>query len=163
VVDNLLTLTLDANADNIKNIALYRSSNTQASKLIKELPVAGKNYTVSDANVESNTTYIYKAIATDKDGKQNQSNEVSLTRAAGNQVVIYPNPVLTDLTISFDKNLDEVATAKVMDTRGRIINVVSLSAGVKLHNLNLSKLANGNYTISIDNAGVITNIKFSKQ
>jgi Secretion system C-terminal sorting domain len=163
VIDNLLTINLDANLNNVENIALYRSTNTQASQLIKELPIAGKSYTVADANVQGNTTYIYKAIATDKDGKQTQSNEVSLTRAAGNQVVIYPNPVLTDLTISFDNNLDEPATAKVMDTRGRIVNMVTIPAGVKIHKLNLSKLANGNYTISIDNAGVLSNIKFSKQ
>jgi Secretion system C-terminal sorting domain len=165
VTDNILNITLQANMDNVKALALYRSEtgNGQSDKLIKDLTPGVNNYAVVDANVVNNKTYYYTAVVTDKDGTTNKSKEVTLVRAAGNEVNIYPNPVISDLTVSFDNNLIEAATASIMDARGRIVTNVTIPAGLKSYTINLAKVANGNYTISINNAGVISNIKFNKQ
>jgi Secretion system C-terminal sorting domain len=162
-ISNVLTINIGSKVNDLSALKLYRTENGKPEELVKELAITGKTYIVSDTKVESNKTYIYHAIATTTDGEKTKSNIVTLSRTQGNAVVVYPNPVFTELNIAFDNNLNEAATAQIMDARGRVVYVTTIAAGIKIHKLNVSKLANGNYTININNAGVLNNIKFTKQ
>ncbi len=78
-----------------------------------------------------------------------------------NEVIIYPNPVQNQLTISLNKNIESI-TCSVIDIRGTVILNYELN-NIQIYEMDLSNIANGVYFLHILNQNKKKVIKILKQ
>jgi hypothetical protein len=70
-------------------------------------------------------------------------------QTAGNEVIIYPNPIVTQLTVNLSGEFENGATATLSDISGRVLQSFSVSG--KQYVLKLSGMPGGVYFIKVSN------------
>ncbi len=77
---------------------------------------------------------------------------------------MYPNPVTDNMSISFKVEGTQTTKVSVMDNSGRIVKVIGLGSqtGNQLHNIDMSDLTAGFYTLSVETEGNRAVKKFIK-
>lgn len=80
---------------------------------------------------------------------------------ASNEVIIYPNPIITQLTVKLASEFENGATATLSDITGRVIRSFSVSG--KQYVLTLSDIPSGVYFIKVSNDVKSVTKKFIKQ
>ena len=115
------------------------------------------NYTAIDHHPPVGVDY-YRLIQEDYDGKRQTFNVIPITVTAPNNVIVYPNPVSNNLTISGR----ELQSAVIYNMLGEIIwsgNITDSKITV-----NVSSLAEGVYIAqTTDQMGKTTTLKFTKE
>jgi uncharacterized delta-60 repeat protein len=85
--------------------------------------------------------------------------------ANDDHLLVYPNPVHSTATISFSLPQKSVINIRLINTKGEIVSAVysgSLSKGEHHFAVDVSKLAAGMYTVTLQTGNQIKNIKFLK-
>jgi hypothetical protein len=80
---------------------------------------------------------------------------------ASNEVIIYPNPIITQLTVKLASEFENGATVTLSDIAGRILRSFAVSG--KQYVLKLSDIPSGVYFIKVSNDVKSVTKKFIKQ
>ena len=81
-------------------------------------------------------------------------------------IIVYPNPVQSDATLSFSVKEDGNGTIKVYSLTGKLVKEitnVNLSAGENLISLSANELSNGTYIVNLSTNSDSKTTKFIKQ
>ncbi|OAQ38321.1 hypothetical protein A5893_16165 [Pedobacter psychrophilus] len=107
-------------------------------------PLAGNNY--------------YRLKMIDNDGAFTYSPIKTLS--ADVSLMIYPNPVTTQLNISLS-NIADMVNAKVYDATGKVVSSANVVNTAKF-SINMQSLSNGTYVLKLDVDGAVSTRKFVK-
>jgi hypothetical protein len=83
----------------------------------------------------------------------------AVEEAVVNNLRMFPNPTSSEVNLNFENTVNE-EVIRVSDIQGRIVISQNIS-NVNFHNMDVSQLANGLYTVSIKADGKITTEKLS--
>jgi hypothetical protein len=126
-------------------------------------------YSYQDVDVFTQTPLVYYRLKqVDVDGSYTYSEVVSVKQAASNteQVVVYPNPIISDVTVELETLKAGKAEIMITDITGKIIDktTVEVNQGFNKYTLNQTQgLTHGLYMITIvQNGQTIYNNKFVK-
>jgi hypothetical protein len=126
-------------------------------------------YSYQDVNVFTKTQVVYYRLKqVDVDGSYTYSEVVSVKQAATQteQVVVYPNPIINDVTVELETLTAGKAEIMITDITGKIIDktTVEVNQGFNKYTLNQTQqLTHGLYMITIvQNGQTIYNNKFVK-
>lgn len=117
-----------------------------------------------DATVPSNTAigtsdiFIYKSLLTfdsDSVSKENSIKDLMLN------FKIYPNPVINELTISFDA-ITSVSTLSIISTTGQLIQEKEIAVGQTEERINTSNLTPGVYFVKLSSMDSSYTYKINK-
>ena len=103
------------------------------------------------------TSGYYRLKQVDFDGKYEYTEVIHILRkdASFDISAVFPNPA-TDITrIKYVVNEPTTLTLTVTDMLGRMVTseIIDADAGIQLQELDVSHLANGVYTLSLDDGG----------
>ena len=153
---------------NTSYFLIERSTNGTNFTTIGKEAAAGnsnslKQYSFTDNNPVSVNYYRLKEV--DKDGQFTYSQIRSINEAISFAASIYPNPVQTNLNITITATKDEQAAIEVIDANGKVLlsQNINIAQGTSSQAVNVSKLAGGNYFITIQTDEGSRNIKFIKE
>lgn len=153
-----------ANESNNDYFAVERSANGTDFKEIGRVPGAGNSTQaqqyiyIDKAPAAGNNFYRLKQV--DKDGKFTLSKQALINMDAATAVKIYPNPVLSKLTIT-GLNAGGNTTLQVFDMQGKMILQKQISS-TDTYTLETSSLKSGNYLLKISNDGIVITKGFVK-
>jgi hypothetical protein len=162
-MSNDLAIRLNTVLTETEAVVLYRQINTNAEEIIKTFPVSGNDIAYQDADVTSNNAYTYYAVATSKNGTTQKSNVVILNRMGENDVVVYPNPATSTVTVMFSEILAADAYVNVFNAEGKLVNKFTIGAGSKSQQVDISQYASGKYVIQITHNDKVKVVKFIKE
>jgi trimeric autotransporter adhesin len=125
------------------------------------------NYNFRDADVanQSSVNVFYRLKMFDVDGAYRYSNVVKITLpAVQNDMVISPNPAVTDVKALVTSAEECEAEWQIVDVSGRVLlkNFTSLKKGNNELNINMSQLASGYYYLKIKGACIDLKKNFQK-
>lgn len=125
------------------------TANAQSYSYVDTEPYRGDNY--------------YRLRQVDFDDKEDYSavRIVSFDFALEDPV-IYPNPVLDELTIKMPKTNNGKITFEVRDVNGRVIMTEQVNLEDDIHRINTSSLMPGIYYLDIQSQTVLTSYPFTK-
>jgi hypothetical protein len=86
---------------------------------------------------------------------------VPVQEISANEVIIYPNPIITQLTVKLASEFENGAAATLSDISGRVLKTFPVSG--KQYVLKLSDIPSGVYFIRISNAAKSVTKKFIKE
>ena len=86
---------------------------------------------------------------------------VPVQEISANEVIIYPNPIITQLTVKLASEFENGAAATLSDISGRLLKTFPVSG--KQYVLKLSDIPDGVYFIRISNAAKSVTKKFIKE
>jgi hypothetical protein len=86
---------------------------------------------------------------------------VPVQEMAANEVIIYPNPIITQLTVKLGSEFENGATVTLSDIAGHILRSFPVSG--KQYVLKLGGIPTGMYFIKISNATKSVTKKFIKE
>ncbi len=123
----------------------------------------GATYEYLDANIES--SFYYRLVDIDIDGKRNVSEIIFIQRLNTNSTNIYPNPVENELNISTQLNVDQLIDVEIFDLSGRLIKQFNLEglSGENTFLINTQDLVSGIYFIEISSLESSTSFKLVKE
>jgi hypothetical protein len=87
------------------------------------------------------------------------ASATAVEEAVVNNLRMFPNPTSSEVNLNFENTVNE-AVIRVSDIQGRIVLSQNLS-NVNFHKMDVSQLANGLYTVTINADGKITTEKLS--
>ena len=111
--------------------------------------IAGAAYEATDEAPLPGTSY-YRIAQTDFTGAQSFSAIREVTRTAGGDIVLYPNPVVNQLTINDTKAIAGT-TYRIYDGLGREVRTVRMAGASGRLTVDLSELASGQYLLRSEN------------
>ncbi len=82
-----------------------------------------------------------------------------------NEVLLYPNPANSDVSVSFNMLNDGPLGISVYDFQGRLLKTLmkeSVDAGLQLYTFDLSELPAGNYLLRLEKDGIVQEKKLLK-
>ncbi len=115
---------------------------------------------IDDAKLESTVYYRLKMM--EKDGNFKYSSTISAKAIEDKQLTIFPNPVATNIFLSFNR-VGANATLRVYSVQGKLLIERSLEQGSTQSYINLSGLAAGNYLLMLNNGNKIISKMILKQ
>ncbi len=146
-----------------------RSSNGVNFTRIKSIIAIGNSIEKTEYCFKDNQPLVglnyYRIKQIDKNGKFTYGNVVSVSFSAkDNLLKLYPNPGKNNFRICFTANQEGLFLANIINTRGSIVKEIALNAiiGQNNHQLDLSELCSGYYTIVLKNKWQSMNCKFEK-
>jgi hypothetical protein len=86
---------------------------------------------------------------------------VPVQETSSNEVIIYPNPIITQLTVKLGSEFENGATVSISDVAGHVLKSFAVSG--KQYVLKLSAIPTGIYFIKISNAAKSVTKKFIKE
>ncbi len=101
-----------------------------------------------------------------------QTLSITLTPATGiaqenwmNSVSVYPNPVNTQLTVSFAQTLTQTTEVRVVNILGQTLqsNIIQTPSAGSVHTIDMSRLNPGLYIIEIEQPGGIKQVRVMKR
>ncbi len=153
-----------ANETLLSSFAIERSidgKNFTSIGTMKANNIVGRNnYSFVDANVDAGIVY-YRLKSINTNGTYAYSNDVSV-RIAKIGLSIYPNPVTSAVTVSYDK-VGANAVLKVYAIDGKQLIVKPLVQNATQSAVNLSGLAKGSYLLTITNGNETQRATIIKQ
>lgn len=159
---------------NNRGFAIERSFDGTSFKEIDFVKGAGNSkltlqYSYQDVDVFTKTQVVYYRLKqVDMDGSYTYSEIVSVKQTASNieQVAVYPNPIVSDVTVELETLTAGKAEIMITDITGKVIDktTVEVNQGFNKYTLNQTQqLTHGLYMISIvQNGQTIYNNKFVK-
>jgi hypothetical protein len=127
------------------------------------------------ANLKANTTYYWRVLAVNDDGKSEYSDIWSFKTKSyssveillDKEVEIYPNPASNQINLNLDLKEVSNVVLNIFDIKGTNLmsqNMRMLDSSPQSINLNVSNLANGTYflEITINNEKLLKEIKIVK-
>ena len=138
---------------NTLKFIIEKSTDVNTWETVADVAAAGnsatrRNYTASDAKVESKKVTYYRLKAIDKDGKFSYSNIINVvSNCLTKKAVVFPNPVTNGHFVVFITGFAEKATASLRAADGRLMLSKNVTDGN--NSFNVSSLASGTYFLSI--------------
>ncbi|MFM7021998.1 MAG: autotransporter-associated beta strand repeat-containing protein [Flavobacteriales bacterium] len=139
---------------------ILRSSDDIHFESIGRLSSAGNStdfisYRFEDSAAPAGFSY-YKLVQYDSDGKSESFKTIAINNSedAFRIIDLYPNPVSTDLTVSFTTEASGSCYIKIVDAQGKEVYVAMIAAakGENVFKLPATSFAEGQYTLMICNA-----------
>ena len=126
------------------------------------------NYSFTDNNaaIQQSLLLYYRLKMIDQNGNFKYSNVITISLAdITGKVVVAPNPVINEMKVTISSPQDGKMQWKLIDNTGRVI--MQNSTHVRKGNgnnitINMNKLANGSYYLSVNGAGIDQKIKLQK-
>jgi hypothetical protein len=159
---------------NSRGFAIERSFDGTSFTEIDFVKGAGNSkstlqYSYQDVEVFTKTQVVYYRLKqVDMDGSYTYSEVVSVKQAASTieQVAVYPNPIVSDVTVELETLTTGKAEIMITDITGKVIDktTVEVNQGFNKYTLNQTQqLTHGLYMITIvQNGQTIYNNKFVK-
>jgi hypothetical protein len=123
-----------------------------------------KEYSFSDNAMQLDGTILYRLKMIDENSVFKYSNIVAVKIPANNgEIVLYPNPAGSFLTISFRHPVHRLTAIYVYDAAGRIVYMKNILPGQTVSRLDISTLKNGYYTLKMASDEQTGYTKFLKQ
>ncbi len=150
-----LTWTVENDAQN-KEFVVERSFNGREFEAIATVPAKANgrqmnNYDLVDnkLNVNAGKVWYYRIIQYDQDGQMTYSQVRNINLEMRGAAQLYPNPAKATTKFVFASQVAEKATLLVQDMGGRLMMQfdVRLNEGVNQQDLNVSRLAAGEYNV----------------
>ncbi|MDI9363426.1 MAG: T9SS type A sorting domain-containing protein [Flavobacterium sp.] len=160
---NIVLLTWST-SNEINNVGfdVQRSTNGTAFTTIGFVASKGagaNTYSFNDGAVVSNTTYYYRLLQKDADGKTGLSNVVSVVfNGESSNVKITPNPVKNLLTIRYNVPTT-VIDVVIIDVLGRKVFTAKASGTIQV---NTEAWAKGGYFVQVNNGNSVQSYKVIK-
>jgi uncharacterized repeat protein (TIGR01451 family) len=122
------------------------------------------DYAFTDAQPLKAVNY-YRLKLLDKDGKFTYSSIRNINNSSSFDVVVYPNPVHQNLTLSFNAEKAMDVQIEIVNSEGKKVYAkkIQLPSGASMQNINIHALSNGNYFMKCFTAEGQTGLKFVKQ
>jgi hypothetical protein len=139
------------NGTNFSEIAFVKGQNNVLQNL----------YSVNDVDVKSGINY-YRLKMVNNDGSVKYSNTVLIANRLSLRPTVFPNPAISNLSVSHDK-AGLGAAIRLMTLDGKLIKTMSVQAGAVQTGFSVNELVKGNYLLIFENNGEKTTTQFSKQ
>jgi hypothetical protein len=149
-----------ATEKNNKLFTIERSLNGVDFNVIGSVAGSGnslqlRNYKFVDAD-DTNGIVYYRLSQEDYDGKQSQSNIISVDKScqspAEPEIVLYPNPTQQNVTIDVKLLRSSQVAIEVMDAIGRTVKSIQMKRydeGIQSIDMNLDEVAKGIYFLNV--------------
>jgi hypothetical protein len=126
-----------------------------------------KNYTFTDYENYGGQMY-YRLLHFDYDGAHSVSEMIEVKCADYElepAVAVFPNPFISDFTLSLENFGNKPATVEVFDIMGTLVRTMNIDATGNSYEtvLNLGELSSATYTIRISTADFVINKRIVKQ
>lgn len=153
------------NEVNVKEFEVQKSSDAQNFASISSIAAkngsCGTTYSYNDPKQLAGKSY-YRIRMVDNDGRSTYSGIVSIDGKLVTKISVFPNPVTDNISLSHPK-AESGATIKIISFNGNVVATMPVVKDAVQTNLNLSKLAKGNYMLVFRNAGEQQTVKIIKQ
>lgn len=146
------------------HFVVERSADSRSWQSIAQVAAAGnsndsRKYEQYD-NAPLEGVNFYRLVMVSSDG----SHEYSMVRRLEfeepiGKIKVVPNPAHKSAMIQMDKTTKVAREVRILNVLGQTVHSFTMPAGIKQYPLNLSSLAQGMYTISIEASGHTENIK----
>ena len=155
---NVVQLTWEtASEQNVAQFEIEKSNDGRtfslmASATAKNRSNTNEQYDVLDTRPTNGLNY-YRLRTIDKDGAAAYSAVVSVVFGKSFSVNVYPNPVRQELSLALDSQETQETTISIFDLQGKMVMSRNVSVGefTPTQTLDMSHLAQGLYTIRIEN------------
>ncbi|MBL7700701.1 MAG: fibronectin type III domain-containing protein [Ferruginibacter sp.] len=108
-----------------------------------------RSYRFIDMNA-GNTLLFYRLKIIDAGGSHKLSDiRAVLKTAAAQDLLLYPNPAVSDVNIALSKAAAEDMNLQVVNQMGQVVVNNRINKGVQLYNLTVSNLAKGMYVVKL--------------
>ena len=156
---NVSNLTWDVWGEyDIANYEVLRSTNAIDFVSVGKVTANNsKTYKLSDNVAGLGNKFYYKLKINENSKESNYSKVIELSKSADNKITIYPNPTSHVVNIS---SLIGTETISVLSVDGRKIMEQKADEGSNV--VNITKLANGTYSLVITNGEEVTTFKIVK-
>ncbi len=152
-----------ASEENCSHYSIMKSYDGAHWEKIAQIPGAGtssfvQNYEFQDGDVDVNGFIYYQIVQYDFDGKATKFEKIGKNSFCDENYnpIIYPNPAQDELVVKTNKQ----GVIRVYDKTGRLVKDVSINE-LNTH-LDISSLASGVYTVSVETASGTYNQKIIK-
>ncbi|MFY7653169.1 MAG: T9SS type A sorting domain-containing protein [Chitinophagaceae bacterium] len=133
---------------NVVNYAVEKSTNGKDFTAIGNVKAAGlTNYEFTD-NVVIEAANYYRVKFENNDGSSTYSNVVKVTALKSIKLAVFPNPVKSNLVVSFP-SLKYDAAINVLSLDGKNRMSFAIKAGATQASFNVSNLSKGTYLVRI--------------
>lgn len=151
-----------ANELNVNNFEIERCIDGKSFEKIGTQKAIGKTTTNSYYQFTDESAYTlktaviyYRLKSIDNDGKYTYSNVVAVRIGEKQVVNVYPNPATNyiNVEVTNTNSNNTKNTIQIIDYLGRVVyeKQVTTSVGTQTYNVNVSKLAKGNYVLMLKN------------
>jgi hypothetical protein len=154
---NNITWKSTSNDKFIKYVLLKGKSANTLLPIHEQEAIKPNNFI--DNEISIGATY-YQINGIDKDGKMHASNVSIVNRKDQRSVSLYPNPASSSINLRFTEELAEDQFIKIYDQIGKLVKIISVSAGSKVITISIAELSSGVYDLSIQ--GYPKAYKFTK-
>lgn len=151
---------------NTKDFTIQRSVDGSAWKDIATMEAIGnEGEEQSYAYHDQINNAIYRIVANDLDGKKTYSSLLKVDCGSRQSVLMYPNPVKDIAQLNVQLTVPSRLQYVVVDQKGAVVlkGERALGAGTNQFPVDMSRLSNGMYTITLQWEGEVRNISFVKQ
>lgn len=144
---------------NTSRFYVERSTDNSNFTVVASVAAAGnsnatKNYSIQDDVTLIKATRIYYRIKLiDLDGRISFSNTVVISIAAINEVKVWPNPFIENISMSFYSETNATVLVKLTDASGRVVASTAFKVLKGNNQLNMGNLKNqpaGMYVLQIE-------------
>lgn len=149
-----------ANEINTQEFALERSIDGLHFSTIATIAASGtasNNYVYTDRSLPAGVLY-YRLRMIDVDGRFSYSPIVRLGDRSVTGVQIYPNPVSTELTISYGGTASGDLLIRLTNLQGQLVRQWKEPSASQLR-INLSSIPSGSYQLSVNDGAKVYNEK----
>ncbi len=150
-VDYFLVERISPNENNYKEVSAKIRANGISSVL--------NEYLFEDKEVSDVGIYYYRIKQVDFDGRSAYSSEVSIKHSTEDFAIVYPNPVMQNLTIELNLNDEAEVEVKVFTMQGQLLREYGekavLNKGQNKIPLDVHQLPAGVYNVMIEYNGII--------
>jgi len=153
-----------AKEENTKEFILERSNDgksfTSFNSIVAKDNFGVNNYSYTDGSPLTGTSY-YRLKMVDNNGSYTYSKVISIKSGTETTLSLFPNPVLSTVTVKFPKASKD-AQLSVIDENGRRVASYLLEEGITQKQINTNSLVRGIYTLVLDSNGIKTTLRFAK-
>lgn len=150
---------------------IYRSTDGQTFTLINAVKGNGnsnmiRDYRYVDVQPGSSKYAYYRLAQVDLDGKRSFSNVVKVSLGSIVSLEVYPNPFVSNFTVSFTADKNAEAKMIIRNVVGQAVmqrSVTTVRGNNTINISNLSSLKTGIYYVTIVNDDINFNVKLQKQ
>ena len=152
VVNNLTKLTWTS--ENELNVAGYQLEKSVDGKIFTQVsatnPSGKSTFTYTSNDFAPKGITYYRLKVTNMDGTFSYSNVISVNgKLTGTGVHIYPNPVFSNVTVSYNK-VSGNASLLVYTTDGKFVTTSKLTEGSTQTTVDVSALKSGKYILTLN-------------
>jgi|GEM_PF-1601457 len=141
-----------ANEVNTSRFVVEKSRDGNAFNTIGAVAAKGTDagYDFIDTSMNTGISY-YRLQIEDKDGSVAYSKVITIAAASNLSLVLYPNPVKDNVSLSIQAKENEPITIQVTDLQGKVLlqQAATLQKGNNAYHLSISLLAKGIYLLTV--------------